>query len=328
LLEKAYAKFYGSYDFIKRGFSSEAMVDFTGGIIERIELKYAEIDLFITIQKSLENGSLVAAAIIKPELLSRHIKNKGLLNLHEFTISKAENIMSCDNKPRQLLRIRNPHGSRLEWKGKFSDKSKEWNKLPAKNVKELREQEVNGEFFMGFNDFLDNFDIVELCHVCPKFWSPALDAPLRKKYQWNTKSLESQWNGHNSSKQFIVHLEEEDEIEECTMIVSLTQKNRRKINPPYLPIKIDVYLLTDDQFNLDFLSCEFFSKKAPVKHYDFKSHREVCHRFQLKAGYYAIVPRTMNNESEHFSLQIFSEIYHKKKEVFVRMNEERLHSKL
>lgn len=56
LLEKAYAKFYGSsYGAIKDGSASEAMTDFTGGIIERYNRKHLKdpTNLFNVIQTSL-----------------------------------------------------------------------------------------------------------------------------------------------------------------------------------------------------------------------------------------------------------------------------------
>lgn len=59
LLEKAYAKFYGSYGAIEGGQPSEAMVDFTGGILERYNLRNAPTNLFKIILKANERGSLV-----------------------------------------------------------------------------------------------------------------------------------------------------------------------------------------------------------------------------------------------------------------------------
>ena len=42
LIEKAYAKLHGSYEGIEGGMPIEAMVDLTGGLAERYELKHSE----------------------------------------------------------------------------------------------------------------------------------------------------------------------------------------------------------------------------------------------------------------------------------------------
>ena len=43
LVEKAYAKIHGSYEAIEGGMPIEAMVDLTGGLAERYELKNEKI---------------------------------------------------------------------------------------------------------------------------------------------------------------------------------------------------------------------------------------------------------------------------------------------
>ena len=42
LIEKAYAKLHGSYEGIEGGMPIEAMVDLTGGLAERYELKHSD----------------------------------------------------------------------------------------------------------------------------------------------------------------------------------------------------------------------------------------------------------------------------------------------
>jgi len=43
LLEKAYAKWYGSYQALSNGSAAEAAVDFTGGIPEKIDLARCKV---------------------------------------------------------------------------------------------------------------------------------------------------------------------------------------------------------------------------------------------------------------------------------------------
>lgn len=46
-----------------------------------------------------------------------------------------------------LLRVRNPWGDRIEWKGSFSDNSPEWQKLPPQIARKYNLQRPDGEFW-------------------------------------------------------------------------------------------------------------------------------------------------------------------------------------
>ena len=81
LLEKAYAKcvveifvayllhmlslgrLYGSYEALKGGKTSEAMEDFTGGVVETLDLTKADHSLFKRIEKCAKKASLMSTSI-------------------------------------------------------------------------------------------------------------------------------------------------------------------------------------------------------------------------------------------------------------------------
>lgn len=44
---------------------------------------------------------------------------------HAYSITR----LACVNN-KQLLRLRNPYGNRIKWKGAWSDNSKEWDAVP------------------------------------------------------------------------------------------------------------------------------------------------------------------------------------------------------
>lgn len=81
----------------------------------------------------------------------------------------------------QLVQLRNPWG-RSEWKGAWSDESKEWNQKRRRMVMDRQKQiakhdtvEIgadDGVFWMTFNDFCLNFSSVDTCsliHLDPKY---------------------------------------------------------------------------------------------------------------------------------------------------------------
>ena len=91
LLEKAYAKLHGSYEHLEGGFFSEAMVDFTGGVPEFIDLrKYAEIqeELYKKISEALKLGAHVGADILSATA------SKGLMEEHAYNITKTYELKS------------------------------------------------------------------------------------------------------------------------------------------------------------------------------------------------------------------------------------------
>nr|CAD7453235.1 unnamed protein product [Timema tahoe] len=64
IFEKAYAKLYGSYEALDGGTICEAMVDFTGGVSERIDLSRITQDSLLSIMlKAYDRGSLMGCAI-------------------------------------------------------------------------------------------------------------------------------------------------------------------------------------------------------------------------------------------------------------------------
>ena len=91
LLEKAYAKLHGSYEHLEGGFFSEAMVDFTGGVPEFIDLrKYSENreELYKKISEALKLGAHVGTAILSATA------SKGLIAGHAYNITKTYELKS------------------------------------------------------------------------------------------------------------------------------------------------------------------------------------------------------------------------------------------
>jgi hypothetical protein len=91
LLEKAYAKLHGSYEHLKGGFFSEALVDFTGGcqeIINLDELQLLPQEVFDVMLESYHLGSHLGCIIMQGNQLTQP---KGLFPYHAYTITKVQN---------------------------------------------------------------------------------------------------------------------------------------------------------------------------------------------------------------------------------------------
>ena len=64
-----------------------------------------------------------------------------------------------------LIRVRNPWGVR-EWRGSWSDRSREWKSL-SKNEKAKHGLvfDNDGEFYMTVSDFVKHFQSLEICNL-------------------------------------------------------------------------------------------------------------------------------------------------------------------
>ncbi|KAH9487987.1 hypothetical protein Btru_066755 [Bulinus truncatus] len=170
LLEKAYAKLYGSYESLESGFTQDAMVDLTGGISEVIDIKRKDKvpDLYNLLYTSYKMRTLMGASINTPENAPPKVGKlaNGLYTGHAYSITGFYQIPYSTGTV-NLLRMRNPWGKK-EWNGPWSDGSPEMKRL-SQDLKNnlLFENKDDGEFWMRYEDFINIFDRIELCHLQP-----------------------------------------------------------------------------------------------------------------------------------------------------------------
>lgn len=89
----------------------------------------------------------------------------------------------------QLIRVRNPWGNEHEWRGQWSDRSSEWKSIDPRKREELGLTfNDDGEFWMSFEDFVGNFERMEICH-----WNIGNMMDSNQKTKWNSLSIHSEW---------------------------------------------------------------------------------------------------------------------------------------
>ncbi|TPP60408.1 Calpain-2 catalytic subunit [Fasciola gigantica] len=325
LMEKAYAKLCGSYEALKGGTTSEALEDFTGGIAEMFELRSkAPSDLFQVMLQSQERSSLMACSIqADPNRYEAELPN-GLIMGHAYSVTSVKLLdISLPGRTGQipLVRVRNPWGNEAEWKGAWSDKSREWQLITPDVRKQMGLTfDDDGEFWMSFEDFKNNFEKLEICHLGPQSFSAEKHG---HHHVWEMCIEHGSWQRRVTAggcrnyletfwinPQFRVTVPDPHEGNEGTMIVGLMQKNRRKMRSEgedLLTIGYAIYELPSDQdgtLGLNFFKYNASKARSPA----FINLREVCGRHKLKPGRYVIVPSTFQpNEEADFMLRIFSE---------------------
>ncbi|XP_043861302.1 calpain-9 [Dromiciops gliroides] len=317
LLEKAYAKLNGSYEALKGGSTIEAMEDFTGGVAETFEVKKAPENFYEILEKALKRGSMVGCSIdISNSSESESRTPFGLIKGHAYTLTGIDQVNYRSQKI-ELIRVRNPWGQ-VEWNGPWSDNSREWSSVDSSEQKRLCHSALDdGEFWMTFKDFKIHFDKVEICNLTPD----ALEEDALHKWEvtvhqgsWVRGStaggcrnfLDTFW----TNPQIKLSLTEKDDgQEECTFIVALMQKDRRKLKKFGANLLTIGYAIYQSPSKEEHLSKDFFRYHASqARSKTYINLREVSERFKLPPGEYILLPTTFEPHQEaNFCLRIFSE---------------------
>lgn len=325
LLEKAYAKLNGSYEALSGGSTTEGFEDFTGGVAEMYDLKKPPKDLYRIIRRALERGSLLGCSIdITSAFDMEAVTFKKLVKGHAYSVTalKEVNYRGCAE---QLIRIRNPWGQ-VEWTGAWSDNSAEWNEVDPAEKEDFYVKMEDGEFWMSFQEFLRQFNRIEICNLTPD----ALNKDDVSK--WHTTVFDGTWRRGSTAggcrnnpatfwinPQYKVTLVEEDDDPEddevaCSILVALMQKNRRRVRKSgedMHTIGFAVYEVPDE-----FKGCQnvhlkkdfFLRHQSCARSETFINLREVSTQIRLPPGEYIVVPSTFEAHKEgDFVLRVFTE---------------------
>jgi len=328
LLEKAYAKLCGCYETLSGGLTSEAMTDFTGGMVKAFSLQdQTPENLFKILLKANRRLSLMGCSInAHPDELEAELDN-GLIIGHAYSVTDVR-VVDTDDGPVELVRVRNPWGSEHEWKGPWSDDSDEWGGIDDDTKEAIGLTfEHDGEFWMSYEDFKDNFQKLEICYLGPDTLLDEDEGEYADwARRWEGQLLEGSWRRFVNAggcpnfpktfwtnPQYRVNIPEpdDDDDEECSsLLVGVMQKNRRKLRTEgkdNLTIGYCIYKLDDPGRST--LDRTFFARNRMVaRSPNFINMREVSDHHRLPPGDYVIIPSTFEcNEEADFILRIMSE---------------------
>ena len=185
ILEKAFAKLYGSYIDLDGGMSKNAWIALTGDYVhqfnrplssqtwtlnkehrnENSKLEYDSDEMFRLLKRYTKTKALLAASA-HPKTESTHSSN-GLVASHAYSILEARDAVSgamvgVGGTKFRLLRLRNPWG-KFEWTGAWSDKSSLWDEFQDLKAELLVDDSTDGAFWISWADFSTLFDRIDLC---------------------------------------------------------------------------------------------------------------------------------------------------------------------
>nr|XP_005005745.1 calpain-10 isoform X3 [Cavia porcellus] len=193
LLEKVYAKVHGSYEHLWAGQVADALVDLTGGLAERWNLKdlagtSGRQDRPVSSQElrtcrqmlRLKDRCLISCSVLSPRAGA-----SVLGEFHAFIVSDLQELQGRAGRAILLLRILNPWGRQC-WQGLWREgcqmlpafgeafsawpctevpcRGEGWSQLEPTDKTRLLSQLQDGEFWVEEEEFLREFDEVTISY--------------------------------------------------------------------------------------------------------------------------------------------------------------------
>jgi len=237
----------------------------------------------------------------------------------------------------RLVRIRNPWGNEVEWKGAWSDNSREWSSVSSDVKQELGlVNDHDGEFWMSINDFMYNWHTVQLCHLTiDSFSDELLETDDDSDLYWHCTTYQSEWRVGSTAggcgqpnmakfwknPQFLVTLSDVDKDDNenmATVIIALMQKDTRLKRmelggeqgeefTQFRLFKIRDNVEVDENITTGLrLYSSQLDRIGTSGSYINK--REITKRFRVAPGNYLIIPSTYDEDKDcGFMLRIYTE---------------------
>ncbi|KAF5925226.1 hypothetical protein HPG69_003243 [Diceros bicornis minor] len=338
LLEKVYAKVYGSYEHLWAGQVADALVDLTGGLAERWNLK----DLARTSDQqdrpggsehrtcqqllSLKDRCLISCSVLSPRAGARELGE-----FHAFIVSDLRELQGRAGQSVLLLRIQNPWGRRC-WQGPWREGGEGWSRVDPADEAELLSQLQEGEFWVEEEEFLREFDEVTVGY--PVTEAGHLQSLYSEKVLCHTQELPGAWvkgqsaggcrnnSGFPSNPKFWLRVSEPSEV-----YVAVLQRPRRRTadwagrarapagagctswspesfpGKDYQAVGLHIWKVEKRRVSLPRVLSAPPVAGTVCHAYD----REVHLRCELSSGYYLAVPSTfLKDVPGQFLLRVFS----------------------
>uniref|UniRef100_A0A3Q3WGX9 Calpain catalytic domain-containing protein n=1 Tax=Mola mola TaxID=94237 RepID=A0A3Q3WGX9_MOLML len=316
LLEKAYAKLNGCYEALEGGNTTEALIDFTGGVSEPLSLDREALSLhgdqrralFHTLAEAHERKALITCSIRPAEGEAvESVLDCGLVRGHAYGITAVRKVRPQTGGKARLfmVRMRNPWGS-TDWTGAWSQGSPQWQQMSRAEREKigLGVRDV-GEFWMEFEDFCHYFTDVVVCRLLER-------ALLWSSYHWKEARLYGEWAPRsrcggciNHRKTFLHNPQVKQKSKEEEVLICLQQEDRRVRRKDgegqNLPIGFEVLRVEVNRCS----RVQHVVEQAASSVY--MDSRSVTLRATLPPGRYVVLPTTfLPGATGHFLLRLFS----------------------
>ena len=254
----------------------------------------------------------------------------GLVPNHAYSLYQVVEVKFGKRGDRvRLIKLRNPHGTKKSWKGAYSINNKKWiNLSPAIKQRYNLSLSPNGEFYMTFEDFVDNFEEVNILHVNLNAFltiNPGASAIAPQlNAQWRSIQIYDEWrSGLNAGVddrsywlncQFLIEINARNDL--TSIIIGLMQPYSAQLRfennaeMSYVAINFDVYSVVCSPNKIrDYKASRRRFNENDLELVDSSGQhsevREVTKKCFLKSGYYVILPSTDYHKSIQYLLRLF-----------------------
>ncbi|XP_010836782.1 PREDICTED: calpain-10 [Bison bison bison] len=309
---------HGSYEQLWAGQVADALVDLTGGLAERWNLKdvagsSGQQDGPRGAERrtcrqllSLKDRCLLSCSVLGPRTGTRELGE-----FHAFIVSDLRELQDLAGRSVLLLRIQNPWGRRC-WQGPWREGGEGWSQVEPAAQAELLSQLQDGEFWVEEDEFLREFDEVTIGF--PSTEAGHLQSLHSGKVLCHTQELPGAWvkgqsaggcrnnSGFPSNPKFWLRVCEPSEV----YLGVLRRPRVRAAGCPgrdYQAVGLHLWKVEKRRVNLPrALSAPPVAGTA-CHAYD----REVHLRCELGPGFYLAVPSTfLKDVPGQFLLRVFS----------------------
>ncbi|KAG8001752.1 Calpain-5 [Nibea albiflora] len=322
LVEKAYAKMCGCYEALDGGNTADALVDFTGGVSEPMDLtengfgedEEKRNELFERVLKVHNRGGLISCSIRAASAEDMEARlDCGLVKGHAYAVTDVRKVRLghgllayFKSDKLNMIRMRNPWGQR-EWNGAWSDSKSEREKIGVV-------VQDDGEFWMTFDDFIIHFTDLILCRLINtsylSFHKTWVEAVMRGSWRVHSDPLLNRAGGCVNHKhtflqnpQYVFDVRKpEDEV-----LICLQQKDRRATlregRGENLAIGFDIHRVELNRIY------RMHATQKKVGGSTYINSRSVFVRIDLTEGRYVAIPTTFDPGLEgDFLLRIFTDV--------------------
>jgi hypothetical protein len=313
LIEKAYAKAFGTYQSLVCGWVDEGLSLATGSIYDRVALKPTDADnldlwnrLYSCTRESADGEYLLGLNSPASTNGDKDISDSGIVMGHAYAIIDT---VSLSNNTIKLVLIKNPWG-RTEWKGDWSDSSSLWTTKLRDEAKQMINANhiiFNGDtiddgvFFMEYKDFCNTWATVDIVHVLDDITNDGATTTCYNSQvvvgEFKDGLDGGQYNANNP--QYLITVS--NDTTECW--VSLAQFSRRFKGEEGISLALGFTIYKGDSKMSD-MRGEVVYDYPQYNYYAITSNLE---KQTLKAGTYVIVLMTYDKQMHGpFTLGVYS----------------------
>ncbi|XP_069829576.1 calpain-10 isoform X2 [Dendropsophus ebraccatus] len=314
LLEKAYAKLHGCYEALWAGQVVDALVDLTGGLVERWSFESAEESFREEILSKMLD--LKKRCAMSCSVLHSREGSGDLGQFHAFTITDIQHGITKNGETLLLFCVHNPWGRNC-WEGSWRKSGDKWALMDQTESSRFLSQMRDGEFWVEKEEFFQEFNEVTLSFPVinkdeiESIWTGSPLSHTKQIYGTWVKGQNAGGSRNNTSfpdnPKFWLRVREQSEV-----YVTLLQKPRvgmgasdkmhsgRKLqcelsnNMVPIAVGLHIWKVEKRRFNL-----QKTVLAPPVAGTSSHSYDRQLHlRCQLSPGYYLLIPSTFLRDTE------------------------------